>query len=153
MLLGLKEIIDLGSGIGRNRKIRILVHRIQVGVRLLVPHIVLGKEILGDISVAQNIKVGSGSQGGGVESWGTVRIHRIAPFENRGVVFVRKIVPSTWRSGGSRPLRVPVINLVAAIINIPATEGNFSHWMIRVFTFSFVRCFRTSRPASPTIIG
>ena len=52
LLLGLKEVIDLGPSVGRHREIRILIHRIKISVGLLVAHIFFWKEIWGHRGIA-----------------------------------------------------------------------------------------------------
>ena len=55
LLLSLEEVVDLGPCIGGYREIRILIHRVEESVRLLIPNVVAGEKVLRHVGIAQNI--------------------------------------------------------------------------------------------------
>ena len=120
LLLGLEKVVDLGPGVGRHRKVGILVHGIQEGVRLLIPDIVIRKKVLSHVGIAEDIDFGARAEGGIVELGRSVRIRPVPPLHDRGVVAVGKPVAATRWGGVGGPLLGALINLIAAVVDVPA---------------------------------
>ena len=120
LLLGLEKVVDLGPGVGRHREVGILVHGVQEGVRLLIPDIIIRKEVLSHVSIAEDIDFGARAEGRIVKLGGSVGIRPVPPLHDRGVVAIGKPVAATRRGGVGRPLLGALINLIAAVIDVPA---------------------------------